>query len=193
MLRWFLRYGLVFLALGSFLASCQKDENVQDFKGATQNGADTAQKIAEQLPTNNFLVSKGTLVIKLPDTSYTFDAALDSIAFVNLNNSGKAYYGITAINKAHTVSFGISSAGGPVAGMPGVVSGCQLLLHPSETGNSAYTLIRNVATHDFGLMSLEKYKQDTVMAKGTFHTYLANGLQNSPMNIVDGSFELKLK
>ena len=75
MLKRFLCYGLVFLAMGFFLASCQKDESVQDLKATAANGADTAQKIAEQSPANNFLVSKGTLVIKLPDTSYTFDAA----------------------------------------------------------------------------------------------------------------------
>ena len=193
MLKRFLCYGLVFLAMGFFLASCQKDESVQDLKATAVNEADTAQKIAELSPANNFLVSKGTLVIKLPDTSYTFDAALDSIAFVNLSNNGKAYFGITAINKAHTVSFGISSAGGPIAGEQGIVSGCQLLLHPSEASNFAYTLIRNVATNDFGLLLIEKYKQDTVLAKGTFHTYLANVPQNSPMSLVNGSFELKLK
>ena len=193
MLKRFLWFGLVFLAMGFFLASCQKDESVQDLKVTPAIGADTAQKIAGQSPDNNFLVSKGTLVIKLPDTSYTFDASLDSIAFVNLNNNGKAYFGITAINKAHTVSFGISSVGGPVAGVQGIVSGCQLLLHPSETSDLTYTLIRNVATNDYGLLSIEKYKQDTLLAKGTFHTFLANGHQNNPMSIVNGSFELKLK
>ena len=60
----------------------------------------------------NFLAISGTLKIKINDSAYTFDAATDSIAFVNVRVDGSnQYFGITAINKEHNMSFGISSEG----------------------------------------------------------------------------------
>lgn len=193
MLKFYLRL-VCFAFLGvAFLSSCQKDENVKDLKADTQISADTSQKLTGMTAPGNYLINKGTLKIKLPDTTYTFDAAQDSIAFVNMNIDGKEYYGLTAINKAHTVSFGISSAGAPIAEMPGNVAGCQLLLHPAASSDIAYSLTRNTTPQDFGTLSLEKYNQDTVMAKGTFHTYLAKDIKKNTVSIVDGSFELKVK
>lgn len=155
--------------------------------------ADSTQKLTELTAPGNFLINKGTLKIKLPDTTYTFDAAQDSIAFVNLNIDGKEYYGVTAINKAHTVSFGISSLGAQIAEMTSNVSGCQLLLQPAGRLNTAYSLTRNTTPQDFGIILLDKYNQDTVLAKGTFHTYLAKDSKKSSATIVEGSFELKVK
>ncbi len=176
-----------------FLSSCQKDDSVSDLKLASQTSADTTQKIVLSGSSGNYLVNKGTLVVKLADTSYSFDALQDSIAFVNLTIEGKAYFGITAINKAHTVSFGISTAGGPIAGKPGSISGCQLLLHPTETSNTAFTLRPNATPVDFGVLSLEKYNQDTILAKGTFHTYLSSDPKNTTVTNAVGTFELKIK
>jgi len=185
-------FGLVLL-LAVFLSSCQKDESVNDIKAAaTQAKADSIQKL--NAAPGNYLVNEGTLRIKVKDSTYTFDASQDSVAFVNVNIDGKEYYGITAINKAHTVSFGISSLGAPIAEMPGSVAGCQFLLNTSNKTNLEYTLTHNITAQDYGTISIEKYNQDAVLAKGTFHTYLArDDKKDSPFYVVDGSFELKVK
>ena len=182
-------FGLILL-LAAFLSSCQKDENVK----VTQPVLDSAQKLNAASIPGNYLATKGTLKIKIQDSTYTFDASQDSIAFVNINIDGKEYYGVTAINKAHTFSFGISSLGAPIAEMPGNVAGCQFLLSTTGKSDLAYTLTRNATPQDYGTISIEKYNQDTVLAKGTFHTYLAKDTKkNSPFYVADGSFELKVK
>ena len=184
-------FGLVLL-LAAFLSSCQKDESLQTT--AAQTRADSAQKLNTVTAPGNYLVTRGTLKIKIQDSTYTFDASQDSIAFVNINIEGNEYYGVTAINKAHTVSFGISSLGAPIAEMPGSVAGCQFLLNTTGKTNLEYTLTRNAAPQDYGTISIEKYNQDTILAKGTFHTYLAKDTKkNSPFYVTDGSFELKVK
>lgn len=193
MLRLYFRlvcFGLLGMAL---LSSCQKDENVKDLTAGAAVSADTSQKINDLAAPGNYLVSKGTLKIKLPDTTFTFDAAQDSIAFVNMNIDGKEYYGVTAINKAHTVSFGVSSLGAPIAEMTSSIAGCQLLLHPSDKTSTEYTLTKNTTPQDFGTMLLDKYNQDTVLAKGTFHTFLAKDPKKNTPAIVEGSFELKVR
>jgi len=191
MLRLSVRFVCFVLLFGAILSSCQKDENV---KADTRPASDTTQKLTELTAPGNYLVSKGTLKIKLKDSTYIFDASQDSIAFVNVNMGGQEYYGVTAVNKAHTASFGISSLGAPIAEMPGEVAGAQLLLHPSEKVNTEYTLTRNATKDDYGTIAIEKYNQDTILARGSFHTYLAKDTKkNSPFYIVDGSFELKVK
>jgi len=192
MVRLFTRFVCLVLPLAVFLSSCQKDENVSATKTTPQAKIDSVEK--QNATTGNFLAGKGTLKIKLKDSTYTFDASQDSIAFVNISIGGNEYYGITAINKAHTVSFGISTPGAPIAEMPGNVSGCQFLLHAPGKPDLEYTLTRNATPEDFGTLSLEKYNQDTVLAKGTFHTYLAKDpKKSSAFSVVDGSFELKVK
>ncbi len=193
MLRFYLKLVCIGLLVTAFLSSCQKDENVTDPKANSSAPADTSQKLADLTAPGNFLVSKGTLKIKLPDTIYTFDASLDSIAFVNMNIDGKEYYGVTAINKAHTVSFGISSVGAPIAEMASNIAGCQLLLQPADKLSSEFTLTKNTSPQDFGTMLLDKYNQDTVLAKGTFHTYLAKDPKKNTPAIVEGSFELRVR
>jgi hypothetical protein len=185
-------FGLVLL-LAAILSSCQKDESANDIQAATnQAKADSIQKLNPPPAPGNYLVNQGTLKIKIKDSTYTFDASQDSVAFVNVNIDGKEYYGITAINKAHTISFGISSLGAPIAEMPGSVAGCQFLLNNKI--NQEYTLTHNTTAQDYGTISIEKYNQDAVLAKGTFHTYLArDDKKNSPFYVVDGSFELKVK
>src|SRR4051812_23501417 len=99
---------LYLLALISVLVTaCQKDEGVK--KTDPQLQADTSQKISSS--PGNYLASSGTLSVKVKDSTYTFNAEQDSVAFVNINIDGEEFYGLTAINKAHTVSFGISSSG----------------------------------------------------------------------------------
>ncbi len=183
------------LLLSAFLSSCQKDESVKDPNAAnTQLQVDSAKKLNSVSTPGNFLASKGTLKIKVRDSIYTFDAAQDSIAFVNINIDGKQYFGLTAINKAHTVSFGISSVGAPIAEMATNVAGCQFLLSTGGKSNLEYTLTRNAQPQDYGTIAIDKYNQDSILAKGGFHTYLARDTKpNSSFIIADGTFELKLK
>ena len=84
----------------------------------------------------------------------------DSIAFVNLTYKWQANtMGLTAINKAHTVSFGISSSAVPIAEIDSYVSGCQFLLRPPGKTNLEYTLTRNASSQGFGTISIEQYNQ----------------------------------
>jgi hypothetical protein len=185
----------LFMLISALFISCQKDENVKNLKTATSLQADSSIQLNSVSTPGNYLASKGTLKIKIQDSTYTFDAEQDSIAFVNINISGEEYYGVTAINKAHTVSFGISSSAVPIAEMTSFVSGCQFLLRAPGKKNLEYTLTRNAPRPlDFGTIAIEQYNQDTILAKGTFHTYLAKDTKlNSPFYIAEGSFDLKVK
>lgn len=189
--------GFVCLALlvMAVLSSCQKDESVKAAKNTSvQLLTDSSQKLNVTPVPGNYLAIQGTLEVKLKDSTYVFDATRDSIVFVNLDLDGKEYYGITAINKEHTVSFGISSPGTPIAEMAGDISGCQFLLHPNEKTNVEYTLTQNAKPQDYGALLMDKYNQDGILAKGTFHTYLGTGNKaESNFNVVDGSFDLKIK
>ena len=195
MTRLFTGFVSVALLSVAMLSSCQKDESVKAAKDTSiQLLADSNQKANTSTIPGNYLAVKGTLEVKMQDSTYVFDATRDSIVFVNLNLDGKEYYGLTAINKEHTVSFGISSPGAPIAEMAGDVSGCQFLLHPNEKTNIEYTLTQNAKPQNYGVLLMDKYNQDGLLAKGTFHTYLATDKKNaSDFNIVDGSFELKVK
>jgi len=195
MMRFFIPLACFVLLLSALVSSCQKDENVKDLSTATTPlQADSAKKLNSVSMPGNYLASKGTLKIKVQDSTYTFDASQDSVAFVNLNIDGEQYFGITAINKAHTISFGISSSGAPIAQMAGNVAGAQFLVSVPGKPNLEYTLTRNARPQDFGTISLEKYNQDVVLAKGTFHTYLAKDTKpNTTLYIADGSFELQVQ
>jgi hypothetical protein len=192
MVKLFTRIFCFAALISACLTSCQKDESVK--KADIQVSADTVKKLNLVSTPGNYLASKGTLVIKLQDSTYVFDAQQDSVAFVNVVINGNEYYGISAINKAHTVSFGISSSGMPIDELSSYVSGAQFLMHEGGKANLEYTLIPNARPQNFGIISIEKYNQDTTLAKGTFHTYMAKDTKaNSPFYIVDGSFELKVK
>lgn len=180
------------LLLSALVTSCQKDESVKTTSAVLP--ADSTKKLNSVSNPGNFLATKGTLKIKVQDSTYTFDATQDSIAFVNIDIDGEKYYGLTAINKAHTVSFGISSLGSPIAETSGNVSGCQFLVHATGKANLEYTLTHNAPPQDYGTIAIEKYSQDSVLAKGTFHTFLAKDTKpNSSFYIADGSFELQVK
>jgi hypothetical protein len=191
MLKFFIRIVCFILLLSAFLSSCQKDDSVKVAK--TDVKADST-KLNSISASGNYLAIKGILKIKVQDSTYTFNAAQDSVAFVNMDIDGEQYFGVTAINKAHTLSFGISSLGAPAAEMASNISGAQFLMSVPGKANLEYTLTRNARPQDFGTIVIEKYNQDTILAKGTFHTYLARDQkQNSPFYIADGSFELQMK
>ncbi len=191
MVRLFTRFLGVILLLSALLSSCQKDEAVP--ATTTDTKTDSTKIMSSITGPGNYLAAKGTLKVKLHDSTYTFDAVKDSIAFVNINIDGEKYFGLTAINKEHTISFGISSLGAAVADTTGTVSGCQFLLHPAGKPDQEFTLTRNIPKKEYGTIALEKYNQDTVLAKGTFHTYLAKDIKTNTFFVADGSFELKVK
>jgi len=188
------RFSILFLGfltlISVVLTACQKDENVTQ----TTTQLTDSVKASSSSASGNFLASKGTLSVKLKDSTYTFNAEQDSIAFVNINIDGEQYYGLTAINKAHTVSFGISSSGAPIDDVASNISGAQVLLKGTSKKNLEYTLIQSQQPQKLGNISIEKYNQDTTLAKGTFHTVVATDTKvTSPKYDVEGSFELKIK
>jgi hypothetical protein len=190
MVRTFIRFLGVLTLISVVLTACQKDENVTQ---TTAQAADST-KISTMPTSGNFLASKGILTVKLKDSTYTFNAEQDSVAFVNINIDGEQYYGLTAINKAHNVSFGISSSGAPIDEVASYVSGAQFLLKGVGKKNLEYTLIQSQQPQKSGTIAIEKYNQDTTLAKGTFHTTLATDIKaSSPKYEVEGSFELKIK
>ena len=190
MVRFSIRFLGLLLLMSAVITACQKDENVAQ---ATTQTIDSTN--VSTLPAaGNFLASKGTLTVKLKDSTYTFNAEQDSIAFVNIDIDGEQYYGLTAINKAHTVSFGISSSGAPIDDEASNISGAQFLLKGAGKKNLEYTLIQSEQPQKTGTISIEKYNQELTLAKGTFHTMLSTDTKvNSPKYQVDGSFELKIQ
>lgn len=187
------RYLLLFaFLLSGALYSCQKDN--QDLVAATISPTKADSSTLTLNTPGNDLAVKGTLKISLPDSTYVFDASRDSIAFVNVSSGDTQYFGITAINAAHNMSFGISSAGSAVANINNPVAGSQLLLSQANQPNLTYTLPQNIASHDFGKISLSVYKQDSVLAKGTFYTFLTTGNNGDTIaRKVKGTFSLQLK
>lgn len=190
MARFSIRFLGLLMLMSAVITACQKDENVAQ---ATTQTTDTT-KVNMAPASGNFLAGKGTLTVKFKDSTYTFDAEQDSIAFVNISIDSEQYYGLTAINKAHTVSFGISSSGAPIDDVASNISGAQLLLKGPGKKNLEYTLIQSAQLQKPGTISIEKYNQELTLAKGTFHTVLATDTKgNSPKYVVEGSFELKIQ
>ncbi|WP_439698795.1 hypothetical protein ACFGVS_12015 [Mucilaginibacter sp. AW1-7] len=190
--KWFVLYALL---ISVVVSSCQKDESVKDME--TAKPATAADSTALGIINNpgNFLAGKGTLKVTIEDSTYTFDAATDSIAFINVHNGDNKYFGITAINKAHTMSFGISSEGFASANINSKVAGSQFLFTVDEKKPLLqYTLTKFVGKDDSGKITIDKYNKDNMIAKGTFFTFLAkDDKENSPFYRVEGSFELQLK
>lgn len=189
MMRFFYRLFCLLVLVTALLTSCQKDESV---KKEEPDPSTDSLKVSTVSAPGNYLASKGTLTLKIQDSTYTFNAERDSIAFVNISINGNQYYGITAINKAHTVSFGISSSGMPVDETASYVSGAQFLLSVPGKKNLEYTLAPNSHPQDFGTISIEQYNQDDILAKGTFRTFIAKDTTaNSSSSVVEGTFDLK--
>ena len=143
----------------------------------------------------NFLALSGTLTVKIKDSTYTFNAATDSIAFINVHTDGAThYFGITAINKAHTLSFGISSSGFVNSNTVNDVAGSQFLLNADKSRSLEYSLSRFTPQKDSGSITIDSYNQGVQLAKGSFFTYLAtDDKAATPFEKVEGSFDLKLK
>jgi len=157
--------------------------------------ADSVSTLSVTNAPGNFLAGKGTLKVTIEDSTYTFDAATDSVAFINVHTDDSKYFGITAINKAHTMSFGISSVGFAATNVNSKVAGSQLLFKVDDKKPVLqYTLTRYADQEESGKISLEKYNSENIIAKGTFFTFLAkDDKANSPFYRVEGSFELQLK
>ncbi|MFA6085583.1 hypothetical protein [Mucilaginibacter sp.] len=180
------------LLLSGMAMSCQKeasDKEIEQQQAAMK--ADSA--IAKSSP-GNYLAVGGTLTFKIQDSTYTFDALQDSVAFVNMSVDDDQYFGITAINKAHTMSFGLSSKGMAGTNVSRAIEGSQLILRPDAMHNQQYSLTRFTEPGDAGNIKLLEYRQDTVLAKGSFFTFLAkDDKEGSPLYRVEGNFNLKIK
>ena len=190
--KWFIFYALL---ISVVVSSCQKDENVKDMETTKLATAADSTALGINNTPGNFLAAKGTLKVTIEDSTYTFDAGTDSIAFINVHNDDNKYFGITAINKAHTMSFGISSEGFASANINSKVAGSQFLFTVGEKKPLLqYTLTKFVGKDDAGKITIDQYNKDDTIAKGTFFTFLAkDDKENSPFYRVEGSFELQLK
>jgi len=192
----YLFIALIF-ALLEALSSCRKDSaiNGMDSEKASSK-TDSAILSSVVSSPGNFLASSGTLKVKINDSIFTFDATRDSIAFINVHLNGtEKYYGITAINKEHTMSFGISSSGYVGSNTSNSIAGSQFLLAPDEhTPVQEYSLSKYTGEKDFGNLNIAQYNQGKQLAKGTFVTFLAkDNKANSPFYRVEGSFDLQVK
>ena len=191
--KWLISFVLLFSVM---ISSCQKDENVKDMDVVKQTAiTDSVSTLSIINTPGNFLAGKGTLKVTIEDSTYTFDAATDSVAFINVHNGDNKYFGITAINKAHTMSFGISSIGFASSDTETKVAGSQFLFHVDDKKPVLqYTLSKYTNQGDSSKISIEKYNDENLIAKGTFTAFLAKDDKvNSPFSRVTGSFELQIK
>lgn len=174
-------------------SACQKDTAVNS---PNSSGTSISADSSIVSSPGNFLAASGTLKVKFNDSTYTFDAAHDSIAFINVGvDDNNRYFGITAINKEHTMSFGISSAGFAFSNINRNIAGSQFLL--SSDGKKPalqLSLSKYSAPKDFGNLNILQYNTGSELAKGTFYTFLAkDDKANSPYYRVEGTFDLQLK
>ena len=187
-----IRYVFFTVLLSMAIISCQKDQNVKD--ASTLTTPTNPALLAMVSGPGNFLASSGTLNIIINDSTYTFDAQKDSIAFVNLYLDNKRYFGLTAINKTHTMSFGISAAGYAETNIDNKIAGTQFLLTKGNNANLQYTLTPYANLQDSSSIKLSAFAQDSILAKGTFVTYLNNSAKPGPPFLrVKGNFDLKTK
>jgi hypothetical protein len=191
--KWFF---LLMLSVSVAVSSCQKDSEVKDIDEAKTTASKDSVSAVNIINTpGNFLAGKGTLKVTIEDSTYTFDAVKDSIAFINVHDGDNKYFGITAINKAHNMSFGISSSGLATVKTTSDVAGSQFLFKIDEKKPLLqYTLTKYASQQDFGKIDMDDYNHDSMIAKGTFFTFLAkDDKSDSPFYRVEGSFELQLK
>jgi hypothetical protein len=184
--NWYFCFVMLLTVLAS---SCQKDAGYEEIEQKKLSAnADSALNSSSP---DNYLASSGTLTVKVQDSTYVFDASVDSVAFVNLHVGGDRFFGITAINKAHTVSFGISSPGVAASKLNTPIAGGQLLFKPDAIHTDQFTLTRYAEPGDAGKIKLTAYRQKTVLAKGKFFTFMAKGDSiNAPFYRVEGKFDL---
>jgi hypothetical protein len=181
------------ISLLAITSSCQKDPAVNEpVVSKTNVSADSTTFLSP----GNFLAASGTLNIKFNDSTYTFDASKDSIAFISVRvDNNTRYFGITAINKDHNMSFGISSAGFAFSNINRSIAGGQFILS-TDNKNPALqlSLSKYSGQKDFGNINVIQFNQGNILAKGTFFTFLAKDDKvNSPYYRIEGTFDLKLK
>jgi len=181
----------LFLLLAAFTACQKEDEKPAGLRGGSKNDSLSAA-INIDAP-GTFLAVKGLLKITVEDSTYIFNAAEDSIAFVSVDLDSTKYFGITAINKAHTVSFGISSAGTAKTDTNTVIAGSQLLFSDEDNAAVQYTLSKYISTRDMGKINLIKFQQDSTLTKGTFYTILSRQGKPSSYYKTTGTFDLRSK
>jgi len=187
----FVLVSLVFFVLAAF-SSCQKDPAVAAPPTSKSIAADSS---VFSTPGNS-LATQGTLKIKFGDSTYTFDAARDSIAFINVSvDNNSHYFGITAINKEHSMSFGISSAGFAYNNISRAIAGSQFLVSGDDKKPALQlSLSKYSGPKDFGDINVNQYNVGNQLAKGTFYTFLAkDDKAGSPYYRVEGTFDLRLK
>jgi hypothetical protein len=181
------------ISLLAVISSCQKDPAVSEPGSSKTSVAADSSLFSSP---GNFLAVSGTLKIKYNDSTYTFDASKDSIAFINVRvDNNNRYFGITAINKEHNMSFGISSAGFAFSNINRSIAGSQFLLATDEKKPALQlSLSKYSGQKDFGNINIVQYNQGSELAKGTFYTFLAkDDNANAPYYKVEGSFDLQLK
>jgi hypothetical protein len=177
----------------ALVSGCQKDPDVSNPAPVTTSLNADSSIVSSP---GNFLALTGTLKVKFNDSVYTFDAARDSIAFINVHGDDDSrYFGITAINKEHNISFGISSPGFAYGNINRAIAGSQFLLSSDDKKPAMQlSLSKYSAPKDFGNIALTQYKVGNELAKGTFYTFLAkDDKANSPYFRVEGTFDLQLK
>ena len=185
----FIQYIFCLLLLSAVLVSCQKEQNLKD----TQLNEINPNLLAKISIPGTYLASSGILTVTIKDSTYVFDAQKDSIAYVNLYLDNKTYFGITAINKEHTLSFGISSPGFAQANQNKGIAGSQFILSKGNRPNIQYALTQVANAQRLSAINLSNYAQDTTMAKGNFTTYLSSSIKSdSSFYQVKGEFDLKL-
>ncbi len=184
---------IIFVAVMLIFSSCRKDDN----QASTTNTKTDSTAINSFLANpGNYLASSGTLVLRVNGTVLSFDASTDSIALINLTTPGKQqYYGLSAINKAHTASFGITSAGVlHVRGESGVAGSQLLILASDKQPVSAYSLSATNPKNSLGSLNFDTFTKDSLATKGSFVTYLTqNSNQATGTYTVEGSFNLRFK
>ncbi|GGH03579.1 hypothetical protein [Mucilaginibacter phyllosphaerae] len=185
-------YVSLVLLLSVLATACQKDTGEQAID--QKKIALSADSVISTSSPDNFLATAGTLTITMQDSTYTFDASKDSVAFVNMSVGGNRYFGITAINKAHTLSFGVSSKGTATDSLTKPVAGGQLLMMADVMHTKQFTLTQYAEPGDAGKINLVQYRQKDMLAKGNFFTFLSKDDEpNSSLYRVEGTFDLKLK
>ncbi|MFD0792778.1 hypothetical protein ACFQZX_04075 [Mucilaginibacter litoreus] len=183
---------LLVMFLTVLATSCQKDTGEQAVEN--KKVAINADSALNSTAPSNFLATGGILTLKLEDSVYTFDAAKDSVAFVNLNMGDNRYFGITAINKAHNLSFGISSKGSAGDSLTKAIAGGQLLIINDAIHTQQYTLTQYAKPGDVGNIKLVSYLKNDTLARGSFFTFLSKDDEaNAPFYRVEGTFELQMK
>ena len=180
----------LFLLLAAFTACQKEDEKPVGLKAGKNDSISAAINLAAP---GTLLAVNGILKITVEDSTYIFDAAKDSIAFVSVDLDSNKYFGITAINKAHTVSFGISSEGVARADTNSVIAGSQLLFSDDDGRAVQYTLSKYISARDMGKINLIKFQQDSTLTKGTFYTILSRQGKPSSFYKTTGTFDLRLK